>query len=524
MNSTLQGLTVGAFLALGGFALSGCTDLDTEVLGATEVEIDLEAASQLPLVSDPQAAYVSGYNGLRDLTDQGGVYALMEHTSDELIAPTRGTDWYDAGAWQQLHAHTWTPTNPHVNSAFRILANGYFAMTRVIAASSGDANLTARAKFVRAFYMSHMVDLFGQVPFREATEGIGVIPKTLSRSEAFDLVVADLNDAISNLPELMPSSPGMVSKQAAQALLARMHLNRAVYTSADPAGPYNFENSDMDRVIELADQIMSTSGLSLQPAGSYFDLFSADNSTLGTEMIFALEFARGDGIGASAQNRYRMTTHYNQDVSGWNGFTTIADFYNKWDQDDERFRSEPLSPESAMNAGFLQGQQFKINDDGERVKVLDRAGRDLEFTVDVSLGFSDEASGVRVIKYYPDFMDINDPANDYIFLRLADVVLMKAEAQLRKGDASGAIATVNMLRASRDGAEPLASVTLDNLLDERGFEMYWEGIRRMDQIRFGAYLRPYAEKNYQSDPRVFLFPIPLDQLTANPNLVQNPGY
>ncbi|HYE55296.1 MAG TPA: RagB/SusD family nutrient uptake outer membrane protein, partial [Chitinophagaceae bacterium] len=82
----------------------------------------------------------------------------------------------------------------------------------------------------------------------------------------------------------------------------------------------------------------------------------------------------------------------------------------------------------------------------------------------------------------------------------------------------------NELRATR-GASPLASLTLDNLLDERGRELYWEMWRRNDMVRFGKYLEPYGTtKPAKSDNKYIVFPIPSSALAVNPNLQQNPGY
>src|SRR6185369_9047860 len=114
--------------------------------------------------------------------------------------------------------------------------------------------------------------------------------------------------------------------------------------------------------------------------------------------------------------------------------------------------------------------------------------------------------------------------NDYVYFRLADILLMKAEAILRGGTGtvagpygSTALALVNYIRTlpSR-GATALASVTLDQLLDERGRELYLESWRRQDLIRFGKYLAPFQEKDYESDPKYLLFAIPNQQLAVNP--------
>jgi len=121
---------------------------------------------------------------------------------------------------------------------------------------------------------------------------------------------------------------------------------------------------------------------------------------------------------------------------------------------------------------------------------------------------------------------------DIIIARLADVYLMRAEAKLRKtNDAAGALADVNLVRASRTGgATPppaLTTLNLDLLYRERGFEFYWEMLRRTDMIRFGKYEGTWTEKT-NNNPQKRLFPIPqtaIDGASNLPNyLVQNPGY
>jgi hypothetical protein len=149
-----------------------------------------------------------------------------------------------------------------------------------------------------------------------------------------------------------------------------------------------------------------------------------------------------------------------------------------------------------------------------------------------------EVTGIRVIKYPPDFSAgdkyFQGPAgNDMVIFRYSDVVLMVAEAKLRAAtaDNAGALTLVNTLRAARK-AQPLPSISLVNtnniydpntLLTERGRELYWEMVRRTDLIRFGVYLKPWQYKT-SDDPKNLVFPIPSQALAANPNLIQNTGY
>ncbi|HLA52390.1 MAG TPA: RagB/SusD family nutrient uptake outer membrane protein, partial [Flavitalea sp.] len=160
------------------------------------------------------------------------------------------------------------------------------------------------------------------------------------------------------------------------------------------------------------------------------------------------------------------------------------------------------------------------------------------FTPDVKLIETDknriEVAGIRVIKYPPDYAAYSggNQKNQLQIFRYADVLLMIAEAKARSGDDAGALTMVNDLRTAR-GAAPMASLTLVNesnvndpntLLSERGREMYWESWRRQDLIRFGVYLKAWGLKEADPDSRNLLYPIAPDELLANPNLVQNPGY
>ena len=120
--------------------------------------------------------------------------------------------------------------------------------------------------------------------------------------------------------------------------------------------------------------------------------------------------------------------------------------------------------------------------------------------------------------------------HDIVLLRLADVYLMRAEAKLRKGDAAGALADVNTVRASRTAtlpAPPLTAVNTDLLFRERGFEFYWEMVRRTDMIRFGKYEGTWTEKT-STDVKKRIFPIPQTAIDGASNLVgylvQNAGY
>jgi len=494
---------------------TGCAKLDEKLYGSKSLYGDGAGAAELNGV----------YSQLYGQTDQANTYALQEHPTDEMMGPTRGTDWGDFGTWRKLHTHTWTPTHNQVNDTWDQLNIGVFRATQVINKST-DAAIKAQASFLRAYFMFQVVDLYGQQPFRDPDAPTSSIPTVMSRTEATDFIIKDLEFAEANLPATS-ANIGIANKAAAYALLAKVYLNKAVYTSSTVGGPFTFAAADMNKVIEYANKVTAL-GYSLEPQGKYFQDFAWDNSEESHGNIFGF-YNTETSAPASAKNRWRMGLHYNQTPDGWNGFTTLADFYNSFENSDERkgVAYPGLTDKVGLRAGFAVGQQF-----GPGGKALtQRSGKPLIFTPDVNLAYSTEAQGIRVFKYFPkpkadNTVNDDNTSNDYVILRYADVVLMKAEAIMRGGtDPNGATALglVNSIRTPR-GATALATVTPTDMLAERGRELYWEGWRRNDLIRFEKFNDPVDQRPATTDKSRTLYPIPQRAVDTNPNLKQNPGY
>jgi len=274
----------------------------------------------------------------------------------------------------------------------------------------------------------------------------------------------------------------------------------------------------MAKVISNVDAM---SGVSL--ANDYWDNFKPNNTESSDEIIFAAKNIRGAGD-HGVRTRWFMGAHYNQTPSGWNGFTTLSDFYNKFEPGDDRILHwDPATTEhSGYNVGFQIGQQYGPGGPGVGPALKDRPGAPLIFTPEITLitgGSNLETAGIRGVKYIPDYQDYNSPDDDMVIFRYADALLMKAEALARTGDMGGAQTLVQSLQ--HESTTTISS--LDDLLDVRGRELWWEGWRRNDRIRFGVYLDPMQLKEYESDPKYLLNPIPASAL-ANPNVTQNPGY
>ena len=491
---------------------SSCTKLDERF--RSEIEVNNSGtltASQF---------LVSAYGSLNGPFQQGDLWHVQQHTTDEVIAPTRGGDWDDNGQWRALHAHTWNADQGQIRGAFNGLLSAQFSASNVLQFKPSTQE-AAEARFIRALSMYAVLDGYDQVPYRSDLTNYKILPATLKGTEAVTFIVAELNAIINDLPDA--GAAYLANKNAARALLMKLHLNKGVY--ANRAAP-TFDAADMNQVITLADQIINSGKYTL--SNVFFDNFAPDNDTRSRENIFTLYNQAADR-GGNVRGYAFQVSHYNMNPGGWNGFTTLSDFYDKFEAVDERrgiFYAYPGSlpnPGRRINVGFLVGQQYDLTTDAP---LKDRKNNPLSFTREVKLretGDNLEITGIRVIKYPYDYGTSGDQKNnDFAIFRLADVMLMKAEALLRTGRAAEALVLVNSIRVKRK-ATPMVSVNLDQLLDERGREMYWEGWRRNDLIRFGKFLQPWQEKA-QSNPRNLLFPIPSDQLAVNSNLTQNPGY
>lgn len=495
----------------------GCSDLEEELNDGIAEGADSDV--------DLQQLLNGAYGNLRDLQSQDNLLVVTQHPTDEMAGPTRGRDWDDAGIWRVLHRHSWTTAHAFINNVWRTTNRNAYNAQQVLC-NGATGSVAAQATFLRVYNDFLVLDNFGKIPRRACNENLLNPPtQLLTRAEAPAVLIAELEAVLNDLPTAT-NSPALATQNAARALLAKLYLNKAVYEATDAdggaqEGPYNFAAADMTKVVEYVDAI---TGRSLDP--NYFDNFIPDNGNASDELIFVSENTSGAAAG-NARAYWFMTLHYNQNPSGWNGFVALSDLYNRFEPGDQRLYTELpyiAANGSGLNAGLLVGQQY--NADGEPLK--DRAGNPLVFTEDFNLletGANLEVTGIRAIKYPPDFTTEGDaPDNDYVILRYADALLMKAEAILRGGTSSEtALDIVNQVRTIR-GATPLASLSEQDLLDERSRELYWEGWRRNDQIRFNSFLGTWQEKPSPSDKTRLLFPIPSEAISTNPELEQNPGY
>lgn len=508
----MKALRMGVALAV----LWGCTDLDENP--TSSITPDNFYRNEAEVLGGLAAVY-------HELNVDGAewsYYNVSEISTDEMIVPTRGSDWFDNGRWLEIHRQTWTANSPSgLDDMNRIWVDSFRGISRANVLLDALENVTvpdeemivAELRTLRAFYYYMLLDMFGGVPI--VTTAVVEQRARSTRAELFTFISDELNQARADLPASWPpESDGRMTQGAADAILASLYLNAGVFTADAPnASAYNScagvqvgGQTACDAAIEAADRILNSPEYALSP--NWGDNFSADNFS-STENILVTKHSADPGLGL---NFVMRALHYNQfNPAPWNGFATLAETYNAFDADDQR------------RGIFLVGPQVNVE---TGAPVQDRQGNPLVFTVDIgSETQAGEHEGARILKYPHDPDHVaQENGNDFVWFRLGEIYLIKAEASLEAGNAGEALSLVNTLRARVfEPDEDLGAVDRAVLLQERLFELTGEAKRRQDLIRHGLYTQPWSFKQASPD-RVVLMPIPQPQLDANPMLTQNPGY
>ena len=480
------------------FLLGSCWELEQEVLDGVTAE-DIASSTNPQLINVLKASAYSRIVG--SWGGHNSIWSINEVSSDEMAIPQKGADWEDGGLWLRMHRHTWQPSDEAFNNSWNYCYTAIGEINNLIISYPDVEALNAELKVLRALVYLWLIDSFGNVPIiTEASSGGN--PTNNSRQEVFAFIEQSIKENIALLPKA--DTKTTLNYYSAQAILAKLYLNAEVYTGS---AKWAEAEAAANEVISGPYSLTS----------NFFANFSTRNGG-STENILTLPY---DQNNAQGFNLVQMTLHYlsqntfNLQEQPWNGYASLEEFYNSFDDNDVR------------KASFLEGPQFAA--DGSRLNDIsaeanDPDGQPLTFTPEINQLAPNafRQAGVRVGKYEFATGAGSSLSNDYPLFRLGDIILVKAEAAFRQGKTAEALTSLNQVR-SRAGLAPLAAVTLDDLYNERGYEMFAEASRRTDQIRFGKWNQPWWEKE-ASQPFRALFPIPLQQINANPSLTQNPGY
>jgi starch-binding outer membrane protein, SusD/RagB family len=371
----------------------------------------------------------------------------------------------------------------------------------------------AEVRFLNAFNYWVMLDLFGKSTFITEANLVGTdLPKQINRPELFAYVESELKAIDADLAPAKTIEYGRVDQAAAWALLARLYLNAQVYT-----GTARYTDA-----VTYAKKVIGA-GYSLQP--SYSQLFMADNDKRKDEFMFAINC---DGLHTQAYGNTTFFVHApcgddHNDYGvggGWNGYRGtkgLADLF------------PDLSGGTDKRAMFTTS---KYGTSSAQIAISDESN--FENGLHVNKWKNIRSDGGPISDVTANFSDVDFPV-----FRLSEMYLIYTEAVLRGGtggDAATALGYINLIRArafgNASGNINSSALTLDFILSERGRELYWEGHRRTDLIRYGllttaTYLWPWkggVSSGTGVDAKFNLFAIPATNRTANPNLDQNPGY
>jgi hypothetical protein len=381
-------------------------------------------------------------------TNHSVLYTINEITSDELVITTKGGDWFDGGLNVRMHQHTFDRNDGYFNNTWTALYNGIVACNKQLYQyskinSPAVNSYKAELRVLRAFYYYLLLDCFRNVPlvvdYFPSSPGL---PSSNTASQVFNFIETEIN---ASLPDLSTAPVySHFNKSAAKTILAKLYINANVYTG----------QTKWNETIIVCDDIINSGNYNL--TSDYFASFYPNNNN-STEIIFQIPY---DAVTFQGFNLSAMTLHYesqktfNLTFQPWNGYAAIEDFYNSFTTGDAR------------KGSFLVGPQFAadgttpLTDPGfETTPVADPDGAPVNFTPAINQlsPNSLRQAGARIHKWKYELGGTNNLNNDFGIFRYSDVLLMKAEANLRLSNTAVALALVNQIR-TRAGIVALGSV------------------------------------------------------------------
>ena len=483
---------------------------------------------------------------------QDGWWRAAELSADQLAWPTKGRHGEDGGKWKRFHYHSWTVDERGLNDAWSLMYWGMglcndpieniekrdIAMMGITQEEKGA--YIAELKLLRAFHYLKLMDLFGNIPVVTKV-GEPAKPETLPRIEVFNFIEKEIKENIDKAPKLSRAMLGRMSQAGAYAMLVELYLNAEVWTGT----------SRWDDCIAAADQLISgqagglNGALALDPNIS--DQFGPQND-LSKEAIFSIAYdykvANFAPSWPSEFFHFKQQEIYGGGRNGNDGIVVIPGVYTAYNDADKR-KSDWLLVGPMVN--FADGKTPVLASEeynGEQLVFVDNIQKNKSGSKVSNMSEGEENSGVRFNKYKlgnqvagpGGIPDINPNYNntDWNIYRLTWVYFAKAEAIMRKNGGVANAEAVELINASKKRAFSTedwaahaytpATLTLDELLVERGKEFIFEGFRRNDMIRFDKFVTASWWDHTPSNATRELYPIPQRQIDLNNNLKQNPGY
>jgi len=526
---------------------SACTKLDEKSYDQIDAgkfftnKIEVQSAVLRPYTHESAWATPAGADGW---------WRLAELSGDQLAWPTKGRHGEDGGKWKRLHYHSWTTDEVGLNSAWALIYEGMgqcnYAIDNIEMRELNAMGITqeekdeyiAELKLNRAFHYIKLMDLWGNVPISTQV-GVPINPSNTSRKEVFEFIEKEIKENIAKAPLLSGSMIGRMTQASGYAMLTELYLNAEVWSGAPR----------WDDCIANADKLIAGLGgaqngtMALDP--NITDQFKPDNN-LSKEVIFSIayDYTRGNFEPKWPDEFYhfKQSDIYGGGRNGNNGVVVIPGVWTKYEDTDLRKKE-----------WFYSGAMVKFTDGTPALGSEEYKDKPLIFVDNIqknsqgsavsNMSEGEENSGIRFNKYKlgnsvkgPGNIGVNPNYNntDWNIYRLTWIYFAKAEAIMRKNGGVADAVAVQLINDSKKRAYSAAdwvgrayttsTLTLEELLAERGREFIFEGFRRDDLIRFGKFNTGVWWDHTASAPVRALFPIPQQQRDLNPNLAQNPGY
>lgn len=474
----------------------------------------------------------SGSGDIQGIDEGASQYTRLMFNLNVLTTDESILGWGDPGL-PNLHELSWGASNSFVEAMYYRLAqtvsfsNSFIANAEALSSTTPEVKeYVAEARFIRAYAYYSLMDLYANVPL--VTEVSSELPKQSNRKEIFTFVESELKAIEAELKAGRANEYGRVDKAAAEALLSRLYLNAETWIGQ---AKYTEAITYSKLAMQAGYTLNTTDGN--KNGSAYDELFLADNNTNGAqnEAIFVLNFDGNNSrtyggstfLVKAAIGGKMVAADYGVN-GGWGGPRSTKALVNQFTDavTTKDSNGNPTAWKDKRAMFFTDGQTFEINN------------------------VSTFGEGYAVYKWSnkrSDGKSANDATGEYVdtdvpVIRLAEVYLNYAEAVLRGGtggDRATALNLINQLRTraygNTSGNITDGQLNLDFILAERSRELYWEGTRRTDLIRFNKYTNNYnwpwkggVQNGTSVDATKVIFPIPNNIIVINPNLTQNPGY
>ena len=569
-----------AVLSLTGWSLAGCTNLDETVYDVLTSDTFYQTKFNViqGFVRPFEHAYwaVSGAN-----------FQVGENSADHFMTPNRQGHWLDSQNYFRIHRHQWTIDDWIPKDAWNNNFQGVILVNSAIADLSKlnpekfemkeaeMQNLIAQLKVLRSWFYINLLDMFRNIPIVTDYPSENKEPSQVAPKEAFSFIEKELKEA---LPLLLQKSGngGNANKQGewtqagAAALLARLYLNAEVWIGENKYSecasycekivngeygsygiaarwdaPFDWDNENCEELIYgftssygyshwVYDSNMFWWGAPFKAAPYFgFSDWGDMNHRFGLQPgldLLGKEYAFANGKPIRKFKEYpddiRLKKYRNLGNSKREGMFIFGEL----DYKDANGETKYVKADNGKYTLYLRDQVGWFEDtDTSLISPKPTSGAP---TMISDMDHADQSSGWCLIKY-PIYRsdDAGKMEADYALIRLAEIYYMLAESKFRSGDKAEAAKLLNTVRKRYfpEGSSSLykedgSQITEQELLDEWGREFIGESQRRTVLCRFGAYTSEWWDKAKEADNHTMLLPISRTILSANPNLVQNPGY